>query len=351
MQFHIETERLILRDLLPSDDRGMYELDSDHDVHRYIGRKPVKTVEESREVIDIIRRQYKTNGIGRWAAIEKSTGAFVGWTGLKLIREPINGRNNHYDLGYRFIKRFWGKGYATETALASVRYAWNVLKADEVFGIADLGNIASRRVLEKVGMLQNGTFEYDGSPHAWYELRRPQFVYEKGALADKAQLQQLAIDSYSEYARVLTPENWSILNSNLRNETRFDALLRNSDIFVCRNGTDIAGAAYLIASGNPTNVFDADWSYIRMVGVHPRYRGHGIAKELTRKCIEHARTSGEKVVALHTSEFMNAARHVYEAQGFRRQREIDAIFGKRYWLYTLNLNEHGSHSGNVPDHI
>jgi RimJ/RimL family protein N-acetyltransferase len=72
MLFYIETERLIMRDLLLSDDDGMFELDSDPEVHRFIGNKPVQTIEESRKVIDIIRQQYEDNGIGRLAVIEKS---------------------------------------------------------------------------------------------------------------------------------------------------------------------------------------------------------------------------------------------------------------------------------------
>lgn len=77
-QFYIETDRLIMRDLLPTDDAGMFELDSDMEVHRYIGQKTVKTINESRAVIGIIRRQYSTNGIGRWAIIEKTSGNFIG---------------------------------------------------------------------------------------------------------------------------------------------------------------------------------------------------------------------------------------------------------------------------------
>lgn len=337
MQFYLETDRLILRDLLPEDEAGMYELDSDAEVHKYVGGRPVQSIEESRKVISIIRDQYKTNGIGRWAVIEKSTGTFVGWAGLKLMREPINGRSDYYDVGYRFIRSHWGKGYATEAAHATIKYAWNVLKLDEVFAIADLDNAPSRKVLEKVGMVQNGSFHYDRAPHAWYELRRLKLTYDKGNQSLKNELMKVAIASYSEYKHVLATHHWTTLETNLHNEERFDALLGNSAIFVCKAGDEIAGAAYLVPSGNPTPVFDATWCYIRMLGVDPKYRGHGIAKELARMCLEHARATGEKVVALHTSEFMDAARHVYESLDFKRQREIDPIFGKRYWLYTLNV--------------
>ena len=78
MQSVIETERLMIRELLPSDDLGMFELDNDADVHRYLGNKPVQTLEEAQEMIRFIRQQYATNGIGRWAIIEKRSKDFVG---------------------------------------------------------------------------------------------------------------------------------------------------------------------------------------------------------------------------------------------------------------------------------
>jgi [ribosomal protein S5]-alanine N-acetyltransferase len=173
MQFFIETERLILRDLLPTDAEGMFALDSDADVHRYVGGRPVKTIEECRTVIEHVRAQYVANGIGRWAVIEKNTNEFLGWAGLKLITEPIGGRVNHYDLGYRFRKEHWGKGYGTEAARATIKYAWEVMNLQMLCGIANVDNAASRRILEKMGMQYLHTFEYDGSIHAWYELVRP----------------------------------------------------------------------------------------------------------------------------------------------------------------------------------
>ena len=169
---HVQTVRLILRDLLPTDDAGMFELDSDMDVHKYIGRKPVRSIEDSRDVINIIRSQYIANGIGRWAIIEKTTGNFIGWGGLKLITEPINERNNYYDLGYRIIKKYWGKGYATEIAKATIQYARNVLKIQDVYGMANIENLASCRVLEKAGMIPLGTFYYEGIEHRWYQLSK-----------------------------------------------------------------------------------------------------------------------------------------------------------------------------------
>ncbi len=79
------------------------------------------------------------------------------------------------------------------------------------------------------------------------------------------------------------------------------------------------------------------WSYIRMVGVHPHYAGRGIGKQLTQRCIDFAISSDEQVIALHTSEYMNAARHIYESLGFKQMKELEPRYGKRYWLYQLEL--------------
>jgi [ribosomal protein S5]-alanine N-acetyltransferase len=135
MQIFVETERLILREILPSDEMGMFELDSDPEVHKYLGNKPIKNIEQARQNIEFIRQQYTDNGIGRWAIIEKEKTNFIGWAGIKLIKETINNHSNYYDLGYRLIRKHWNKGFATESAKASLNYAFNVMKLKEVFGM------------------------------------------------------------------------------------------------------------------------------------------------------------------------------------------------------------------------
>lgn len=170
-----------MRELLPTDAEGMFRLDGDPEVHRYLGKNPVTSIEQCRKVIDFIREQYTGNGIGRWAVVERSTGEFVGWSGLKLMKEKINGHVDFYDIGYRLIKAHWGKGYATESAAAARRYAFEVLKATDLFAMADVNNRASRRVLEKTGLQYIKTFPYDGPPGwldagepvTWYHMANP----------------------------------------------------------------------------------------------------------------------------------------------------------------------------------
>jgi ribosomal protein S18 acetylase RimI-like enzyme len=157
-------------------------------------------------------------------------------------------------------------------------------------------------------------------------------------MADLPQLLQLSIDAYSEYGQVLSADNWADFSGKLSDGDSLCELMGKATTFVCEDGNRIIGVAYFLPSGNPTAIFQADWCYIRMVGVYPDYRGQGIARKLTEMCIDQARQTKEHTLTLHTSEFMNAARHIYESLGFSVLREIDPIFGKRYWLYKLDIS-------------
>ncbi len=170
MKIFVETERLILREIVHDDIDGLFELDSNPKVHKYLGNKPVQDKEKLIEVINFIRNQYIENGIGRWAIIEKSTNSFLGWTGLKFVKENINNHSNYYDLGYRLIEKYWGKGFATESAIASLKYGFENLGLNEIYASAHIDNITSNKILLKIGFEWIETFEYDGSTHNWYEF-------------------------------------------------------------------------------------------------------------------------------------------------------------------------------------
>ncbi|WP_303316937.1 GNAT family N-acetyltransferase [Flavivirga abyssicola] len=173
MTFHIETERLVLRELRMSDLEGMFELDSDPEVHKYLGNKPVKTKEESQKILEGILKQYTERGIGRWALINKETQEFMGWSGLRLNTEyNMNGFTEFYDVGYRIIKRFWGKGYATESGKKAVDYAFKVLKLPELYGITEIGNQASHNALLKIGLeyVEDFYYEEEKLKLRWYKI-------------------------------------------------------------------------------------------------------------------------------------------------------------------------------------
>ena len=84
MTHYIETKNLILREFRGTDVDGIFKLDSNREVHKYLGNNPIKTMEEAEKIISFFHLQYKERGVGRFATIEKSSGKFIGWAGLKL---------------------------------------------------------------------------------------------------------------------------------------------------------------------------------------------------------------------------------------------------------------------------
>ena len=116
-------------------------------------------------------------------------------------------------------------------------------------------------------------------------------------------------------------------------------LFKKAYCLVCENNdAEIIGMAFLVPSGNPTEIYDRSWCSIRLISGHPDYGGKGIGRHLTEKCIEVAKNNNEQTIALHTSEIMNKARHIYESLGFKVFREIEPRLGKKYWLYKLEIN-------------
>jgi RimJ/RimL family protein N-acetyltransferase len=168
----IETERLILRELEYRDETDLFEMDSDPEVHVYIENNPVKSIIEIRKVIENLKAQYSKNGIARWAVIDKVTNECIGWSGLKYFNEPLNKHLNFYELGYRFKKKHWGKGYATESSKAVIDYGFENLKVDSIFAITHPNNSNSKKVLFKLGFEFRETFDYDGDPTDWFELKK-----------------------------------------------------------------------------------------------------------------------------------------------------------------------------------
>jgi ribosomal protein S18 acetylase RimI-like enzyme len=162
-------------------------------------------------------------------------------------------------------------------------------------------------------------------------------IYRKGTLEDKDKLQALGVLSYSQHQSSMTPENWNKYISFMSNPDTFQNLMSTSTCFLCEYENEIIGMAFLVSNGHPTEMFEEQWSYIRMVGVNPNFEGKGIAKRLTQMCIDFAKETNESFVALHTSEFMNAARHIYAGFGFQVVRELTR-YDKIYWIYLLNIS-------------
>ncbi|MBS1759637.1 MAG: GNAT family N-acetyltransferase [Bacteroidetes bacterium] len=168
----IETERLFLRELEFTDEDDLFEMDADPEVHLYLENNPVKTIDEVQKAIKMLKKQYEEYGIARWAVVDKSTNECIGWAGLKFFNGPINNHNKFYELGYRFKKKHWGKGYATESSKAILDYGFNNLNTESVFAMVAPKNLNSKKVLIKLGFTFQETFDYNGDSTDWFELKK-----------------------------------------------------------------------------------------------------------------------------------------------------------------------------------
>ena len=164
---HVETDRLYLRDFEKKDAKALFEMDSIPEIHTYLERKPLTQLKQAEEVIEWLRFQYKEYGIGRWACFLKENDAFIGWCGLKIEKEFRLFTYN--DLGYRFHPQFWGKGYGYESAFACMNYAFYQLGWKKLNATADVRNIASNKILQKLGFTQTEQFKHREDLCNWYE--------------------------------------------------------------------------------------------------------------------------------------------------------------------------------------
>ena len=180
----IETTRLILREIISEDVDRIFLLDQNPEVMKYVGVKPVTKIEESVETIKNIRNQYAENGIARWAVIEKKSDLLIGWSGLKLLTKPLNGFSNVYELGYRFLPEYWGKGYATESAKAVIEYGFEQMNLEIIYACTDVNNLNSSNILKnKLGFSEKGTFidDLDNATCFWFELEKENFRNRENA--------------------------------------------------------------------------------------------------------------------------------------------------------------------------
>lgn len=153
MDIYLETDRLILRHFTDSDADDLLALHNDPDVMRHLnGGKPTPREVIVEETLPAFIRA------GFLAAIEKSSGAFLGWFHL---RAPEGMPADEPELGYRLHKSAWGKGYATEGSIALIGEAFGELGARRVFAQTMAVNQGSRRVMEKCGLKYARTFFVD----------------------------------------------------------------------------------------------------------------------------------------------------------------------------------------------
>lgn len=166
----IETERLIMKKIEPSDAENMFKLDNNPNVMKYLGNKIVEDINQIHQKIKRIQKEYVDYKIGRYSVFLKENNQYIGWSGIQFVTEKENNHINYYDLGYRLLEEHWGKGYGLECAIPWVDYAKNVMKIKVLTAGAHIENIGSNKILQKVGLQFVNEYIWEGNPWNWYEL-------------------------------------------------------------------------------------------------------------------------------------------------------------------------------------
>lgn len=167
-----ETERLILRPQTYDDAQSLIEMNSDPEVIRYTGDSALANTADAHSLLEQkVFPQWQKHKMGRFTVTLKD-GTYVGWCGLKFHPET-----NEVDLGYRFLKKYWGKGYATESSRASLEYGFKILKLERIIAKAMPDNKESIKVMQKLGMTFRGYHHDPTDPHAFilYEMKRSEW--------------------------------------------------------------------------------------------------------------------------------------------------------------------------------
>ncbi|HRO70836.1 MAG TPA: GNAT family N-acetyltransferase [Chitinophagaceae bacterium] len=158
-----ETERLVVRPYLQEDSEYFFMMNGDEEIVRYI--RPPKSREESDLfLLEVIKYSQENPLYGRWAVFEKESGEFAGTFAVIPIENA-----DDMQLGYSLLKRNWGKGYATELTLAGLQYVFTRTPLTEIYAITEAGNLASQKVLQKVGFRFQRSFEENGKELFQYQ--------------------------------------------------------------------------------------------------------------------------------------------------------------------------------------
>jgi ribosomal-protein-alanine N-acetyltransferase len=135
----------------------------DVEVTRFIGG--VRTLEQTRERLDQWLAEYQRYGFSKWAVVLRGGEELIGRCGLSP--EQIDSVDE-WELGWTFARAYWGKGYATEAAEAATEYSFRVLGHRRLISLIRLGNVASVRVAEKIGMNYERRLHWNGMPADMY---------------------------------------------------------------------------------------------------------------------------------------------------------------------------------------
>jgi ribosomal-protein-alanine N-acetyltransferase len=167
----VVTERLLLRQWRPEDAVPLYEIYADPEVERQL--VPM-TWDATVEQVARFSARWTEHGVSLWAAELRDSGRFVGRVGcMRAMEWPLE--PGALEVGWTLVRDVWGQGLATEGAVVGLDAAFTHLDVDEVISFTRHTNVASRRVMEKLGLAHRGGTDYKSIPHVWYSMTRAEW--------------------------------------------------------------------------------------------------------------------------------------------------------------------------------
>ena len=169
MNYLFNSPRLFFKELNVADASWFKELNDDPEVLKHTGDSAFNSIKAAALFLETYSH-YKEHGFGRWSVYLKESKEPIGWCGLKYNEEQ------QIDIGFRFFKKFWNLGYATESCIACLGYGFQDLHILEIVGRTFKNNLAAQRVLEKSGLKFWKKASAQGIENAFYYKKSNPFI-------------------------------------------------------------------------------------------------------------------------------------------------------------------------------
>jgi RimJ/RimL family protein N-acetyltransferase len=170
----LPTTHLTLRAFRLEDAPALHAILSEKDILQYFPNPQTPTREQTQRFITHQLEHWKNHDFGWWAVTHRDTRALLGWNGLQYLPET-----DEVEVGFLVSKAYWGKGFATEGAIASLQFGFEEHQLDAIVGIVHPKNLASQKVLKKSGLKFTRDDEYFGMQVQRYEVEAAAFKKKK----------------------------------------------------------------------------------------------------------------------------------------------------------------------------
>jgi ribosomal-protein-alanine N-acetyltransferase len=164
----LRTDHLTLQALRLEDADVLHRVYQTEGVLEYFPNPNPPPVERVQRFVNAQQVHWETHGYGNWGVLPDGEAEIIGWAGLQYLPEL-----DETEVGFLLDRPFWGRGYATEAALASLKFGFERFELDHIIALVHPGNLASRRVIEKCGMSYIETLSLWGIELYRFRVEKP----------------------------------------------------------------------------------------------------------------------------------------------------------------------------------